>query len=178
MDYRIFIVRTDVNSCDCTRGCTDTVRESALEVDSGRKIPCRTGESNLRRGVPIRCSTNWSTSPPASGEAPHVHDDNDDEDDDDLHPLRNWLRCCVGRGQCPAGDHEQGDRSGDRGGPRWQAARPWSTSASPSRRRQHAVQQGQVQNVGRPRGGTRLLLFGRKKSVRLFFLFEHGRVTF
>ena len=29
--------------------CTDTVRESALKVDAGRKIPCRTGESNLRR---------------------------------------------------------------------------------------------------------------------------------
>ena len=29
-------------------GCTDTVRESALKVDCGRKIPCRTGESNLR----------------------------------------------------------------------------------------------------------------------------------
>ena len=29
-------------------GCTDTVRESALKVDSGRKIPCRTGESNQR----------------------------------------------------------------------------------------------------------------------------------
>ena len=26
---------------------TDTVRESALKVDSGRKIPCSTGESNL-----------------------------------------------------------------------------------------------------------------------------------
>ena len=25
------------------------VRESALEADSGRKIPCRTGESNLRQ---------------------------------------------------------------------------------------------------------------------------------
>ena len=44
-DYGIFNVRTDVNACDCTRGCTDTVRESALKVDSGRKIPCRTGES-------------------------------------------------------------------------------------------------------------------------------------
>ena len=42
-------MRTDVNACDCTRGCTDTVRESALKVDSRRKIPCRTGESNLRR---------------------------------------------------------------------------------------------------------------------------------
>ena len=28
-------------------GCTDTVRESALNVDSGRKIHFRTGESNL-----------------------------------------------------------------------------------------------------------------------------------
>ena len=49
MDYGIFNMRTDVNECDCTRGCTDTLRESVLKVDSGRKIPCRTGESNLRR---------------------------------------------------------------------------------------------------------------------------------
>ena len=49
MDYRISNVRTDVNACDSTRGCTDTVEESALKVDSGRKIPCRTGESKLRR---------------------------------------------------------------------------------------------------------------------------------
>ena len=28
-------------------GCTDTVGESALEVDSWRKISCRTGKSNL-----------------------------------------------------------------------------------------------------------------------------------
>ena len=27
-------------------GCTDTVRELALEVDSGRKIPCHTRDSN------------------------------------------------------------------------------------------------------------------------------------
>ena len=26
-------MRTDVNGYDCTRGCTDTVRESALKVD-------------------------------------------------------------------------------------------------------------------------------------------------
>ena len=32
MDYRIFNVRTDVNACGYTRGCTDTVRESALKV--------------------------------------------------------------------------------------------------------------------------------------------------
>ena len=30
-------------------GCTDTVRESAQEVDSGRNIPCRTGDSNQCR---------------------------------------------------------------------------------------------------------------------------------
>ena len=49
MDYGIFNVRTYVNACDCTRGCPDTVRESALKDNSGRKIPCCTGESNLRR---------------------------------------------------------------------------------------------------------------------------------
>ena len=49
MDSGIFNVRTDVNACDCTRGCTDTVRESALKVDSGREIPCHTKESNLRQ---------------------------------------------------------------------------------------------------------------------------------
>ena len=49
MDYEIFNSRTDINACDCTRGCTDTVRESALKVDLERKIPCRTGESNLRQ---------------------------------------------------------------------------------------------------------------------------------
>ena len=30
-------------------GVWDTLRKSALKVDSGRKIPCLTGESNLRR---------------------------------------------------------------------------------------------------------------------------------
>ena len=30
-------------------GCTDTVRESALKADSGRKIPCLTRELHLRR---------------------------------------------------------------------------------------------------------------------------------
>ena len=30
-------------------GCTDSVRESALEVDFGRKIPCHTGDSNPRQ---------------------------------------------------------------------------------------------------------------------------------
>ena len=49
VDCRILNMRTEFNACNCTRGCADTVRESALKVDSGRKIPCRTGESNLRQ---------------------------------------------------------------------------------------------------------------------------------
>ena len=49
MDNRIFKVRTDVNACDCIREYADTVRESALKVDSGRKISCRTEESKLRQ---------------------------------------------------------------------------------------------------------------------------------
>ena len=31
------------------RGCTDTVRQSALKADTDRKIPCRTGDSNPRQ---------------------------------------------------------------------------------------------------------------------------------
>ena len=56
LDYGIFNVRTDVNACDCVRGCTDTVRESALKVDSGRKIYCCTRESNqgIEPGNPTR----------------------------------------------------------------------------------------------------------------------------
>ena len=44
MNYGIFNVRTDVNACDCAReggegeGGTDSVRESALKLDSRRKI--------------------------------------------------------------------------------------------------------------------------------------------
>ena len=55
MDDGIFNSRTDFNACGCTKGCTDTVVESALKVDSGRKIPYRTGESNprLRRAGPM-----------------------------------------------------------------------------------------------------------------------------
>ena len=49
MDYERSNVRTGVNARDCTRGCTDTLRESALKADSKRKIPCRNGKSNLRQ---------------------------------------------------------------------------------------------------------------------------------
>ena len=45
--------------------CTDTVRESALKVDSGRKIPCRIGESNLpqRRAGPSLCQLSYIPAP-------------------------------------------------------------------------------------------------------------------
>ena len=49
MDYRIFNMRTDVNARGGTLGHMDTIRESAQKVDSGRKIPCRTEEQNLRQ---------------------------------------------------------------------------------------------------------------------------------
>ena len=32
-----------------TAGCTNTVRESAPKIESGSKIPCRTGDSNPRQ---------------------------------------------------------------------------------------------------------------------------------
>ena len=66
MDFGIFNVRTDVHACNCTRGCKNTVRESALEVDSGRKLPCRTGESDLRqrRAGPMRFQLSYIPTPP------------------------------------------------------------------------------------------------------------------
>ena len=65
MDYGIFNVRTDVNPCNCPRGRTDTVRESVLKVDSGRKSPCRTRESNLRprRASPMLYQLSYILSP-------------------------------------------------------------------------------------------------------------------
>ena len=48
MDYGIVNVRTDVKHA-IAHGEVGTQQESALQADSGRKIPCRTGESNLRR---------------------------------------------------------------------------------------------------------------------------------
>ena len=54
--YGIFVCPDKGMALTCTQtlmhsiaheGCTDKVRESALKADSGRKLPCRTGESNL-----------------------------------------------------------------------------------------------------------------------------------
>ena len=57
MDYRSFNVRMRLH----TQGCTDTARESALNVDSGRKIPYRTrGNRTCLSGVLVQRSTNWT----------------------------------------------------------------------------------------------------------------------
>ena len=53
MHFGIFDARTDVNACDCARGCMDTVRESGLKADSGEKIPCCTRELSLHQ----RCAS-------------------------------------------------------------------------------------------------------------------------
>ena len=68
MDYGIFNVRTNVNACDFTRGCTDIVRESALKVDSWRKIPCRTGKLNLcrQRAGPMLYQLSYIPTPPSA----------------------------------------------------------------------------------------------------------------
>ena len=58
------------NISDCTHGCADTVRESALKVDCGRKIPCRTGESNLRQRHDGPMLYQWATSPPLWAQLP------------------------------------------------------------------------------------------------------------
>ena len=49
-----------------TGRCTDTVRESALKVDSGREIPLRTAESSLpqQRAGPDAQLRDLHTSPP------------------------------------------------------------------------------------------------------------------
>ena len=68
MDYGIFNVHSHVKACDRTRGCTDTVRVSALKDDSRRKIPCRTEESNLpqRRAGPTLYQLSYIPTPSVS----------------------------------------------------------------------------------------------------------------
>ena len=57
--FGIFKVHTDFDACGWTRGCTDTVRESALKVGSGEKISCRTWDSNPRQ----HCAWLWDSLP-------------------------------------------------------------------------------------------------------------------
>ena len=54
MDYKkIFNVRTEINACDCTWGFRGTARESALKVDSERKIAYCIKKLNLHQ----RCAS-------------------------------------------------------------------------------------------------------------------------
>ena len=65
MDYGNFNVPSDENACDCARGCTDTVRESALKVDWGGGDP-QPHRGNEPPSAACRSDalTNWATSPP------------------------------------------------------------------------------------------------------------------
>ena len=68
MDCMIFHVRTDVNACDCTRECMDTVRESALNVDSRReKSLDAPGNRTCVSGVPVQSSTDQTPFAPSRG---------------------------------------------------------------------------------------------------------------
>ena len=50
MEYKIFDVLTDAGAFDCTQGCADTVRESALKADSGNYEKKGSRKSCLKRG--------------------------------------------------------------------------------------------------------------------------------
>ena len=51
-------------------GCADTFRESAPEVDSAGKIPCRTGDSNPRQV--LRLAFQWNALPAELSQLPHT----------------------------------------------------------------------------------------------------------
>ena len=58
MDYRIFNMHTDVNACDCTRGCMDTVDKAAVKVDSRITSLAAPGSGTCVGSVPVQSSTN------------------------------------------------------------------------------------------------------------------------
>ena len=64
MDYRISNVHTDVNACDCTRGCTGTRISLHWKWNLGEKYLLAPGNRTCVSGVPVRYSTNWATSLP------------------------------------------------------------------------------------------------------------------
>ena len=65
MDYGIFNLHTDANACNCTWGCTDTVRESGLKVDCGRNSLAALGNWTCICDVPVQWSTDWAIALPA-----------------------------------------------------------------------------------------------------------------
>ena len=90
MAYTIFNVRTDVNAGDYTRRCMDTVRESALKVDSWRELPCRIGESNLcqRLAGPTHYQLNYILT--------HLHGPKDTSVYKDINTVRMSSLCAGG----------------------------------------------------------------------------------
>ena len=63
MNHRIFNMHTDVNASDCVWGCTDTVRESALNVDLGEKNLATPGNRTCIGNVPVQRSDQLSFIP-------------------------------------------------------------------------------------------------------------------
>ena len=47
--YNCQYAHTDADACHRSLGNTSAVRQSALKMDSGRKVPCHTRESNWRQ---------------------------------------------------------------------------------------------------------------------------------
>ena len=47
--YSCQYAHTDADACHRSLGNTSAVRQSALKMDSGRKVPCHTRESNWRQ---------------------------------------------------------------------------------------------------------------------------------
>ena len=70
MHYGIFNVRTYVNVCDCTRGCSDTVKRVCTESWLWKKNPLPHREIEPAF---VRCSTNWATSTPLTGQTRRPH---------------------------------------------------------------------------------------------------------
>ena len=64
MDYRIIDVHIDVNACDGTQWCADTIRQFAPKLTQGEKSLAAPGNRTCVRGVPVRRFINWATSPP------------------------------------------------------------------------------------------------------------------
>ena len=51
MNHRIFNVCTDVNACDCTWGCMDTIIKPAMKFVSERKSLVALGNQTYVSGV-------------------------------------------------------------------------------------------------------------------------------
>ena len=71
--FGIFNMCTNVDGCDCTQGCTDTVRVCTGLKLTGRKIPCHPGNltpCQYSAWLSVRCSTNWAITAPCRG---HQH---------------------------------------------------------------------------------------------------------